>query len=165
MEAVKPAVCQVVVQLLDAAQSGVLKSWTFQEKRTISIGRAGDRDVEIVDAYVSRTHAALELRGEQWVLVSHGRNGVYVDNDAIQEFPIVREVAFRLGPSGPRLVFKTSAPREESRATLCFETLPAALFALDQQRLAADVGAIAGRDEFARLQEQARSLRRRRAES
>ena len=165
MEAANPALSHVVVQLLDAANSGVLKTWTFQEKAAISIGRSDDRDVEVVDPYVSRTHAVVELRGTQWVLVSHGRNGVYVNNESIQEFPIAREVTFRLGSAGPRLAFKTSKPKEENLATLSFETLPMSLFELDEKRLAAEVGEIAGHDDFARLQEQARALRQRRTEA
>jgi len=164
MEAAIPGLSHVVVQLLDTANSGVLKTWTFQDKTAITIGRSDDRDVEVVDAYVSRTHAALEHRGGQWVLVSHGRNGVYVNNELIQEFLILREVTFRLGSSGPRLAFKIAATHEESLATLCLETLPESFFAVDEKRLAAEVGEIAGRDEFARLQEQARALRQRKAD-
>jgi pSer/pThr/pTyr-binding forkhead associated (FHA) protein len=139
----------------------VLKAWRFHGQTSISIGRAEERDVEVVDAYVSRTHAVLEARRDQWVLVSHGRNGVYVDNQPIREMNISREVTFRLGSSGPLLVFKTSAARDENLATLSLETLPTSFFEVDEVRLEAEVGAITGREDFLRLQEQARALRTR----
>jgi pSer/pThr/pTyr-binding forkhead associated (FHA) protein len=155
------ATSEVIVQLLNPSQGGVLKAWRFRNQTSISIGRADDRDVEVVDAYVSRTHAVLEARDGKWVLVSHGRNGVYVDNRPIDELIIGREVKFRLGSSGPLLAFQTSSARDENLATLSLDTLPVSFFAVDEERLEADVGAIAGREDFLRLQEQASALRMR----
>lgn len=163
MEPSSESAPEVVIQLLDPSQGGVLKSWIFRGRPSISIGRAAERDVEVVDAYVSRTHAMLEARDGQWVLVSQGRNGVYVNNQPIGELTISREVTFRLGSSGPLLAFKTSAPRDENLATLSLDTLPMSLFAVDEARLEAEVDAIASRDDFLRLQEQARTLRMKKA--
>jgi pSer/pThr/pTyr-binding forkhead associated (FHA) protein len=156
---------EVVLQLLDAFHGGTLKTWKFSNRQSISIGRAEDRDVEIVDAYVSRHHASLEFRQGAWVLVAHGRNGIYVGGEPIQELTVAREVAFRLGSAGPQLVFRTFAPRDESLGTLSFDTLPASVFGVDAARLAADVESLTGRDEFARLQEQVRALRSKRLET
>ena len=153
------------MQLLDAAQGWPLKTWKFQGKSLISIGRTPDRDVEVVDPYVSRTHAAIELRDGAWVLVSHGRNGVYVNNEAITEHSISGDVTFRLGNTGPLLIFKTGAPRAETWGTLSFDTIPVALLALDEAKLQEEVSSISARDDFQRLQEQARALRRKRMTS
>jgi pSer/pThr/pTyr-binding forkhead associated (FHA) protein len=158
-EGTNEGTAKVVVQQLAPDQGGVLKTWSFQDKTTIAIGRGDDQDVEVVDPYVSRTHAVLESRDGSWFLVAHGRNGVYVDNQPIQERPITRSVTFRLGSSGPLLSFQTTAQQNESLATLSFETLPMSLFAVDESRLENEVGQIAGRDDFVRLQEQARALR------
>lgn len=153
----------IVIQLLDPAQGGVLKSWKFEDRDSISIGRSPDRDVEVVDAYVSRNHAVLECRDGQWVLISQGRNGVYVDQRPIRELTVPREVTFRLGASGPLLAFLMTAARDANLQTLSLDTLPPSLFAVDEVRLEAEVGAIADRDDFIRLQQQAQSLRRKRA--
>lgn len=156
---------EVVFQLLDSVHGVALKTWKFTQKQTISIGRSEDRDVEIVDAYVSRHHASVESRNGSWVLVAHGRNGVYVNGESIEELTVSREVAFRLGSAGPQLVFRTSAPRDETLGTISFDTLPASVFGVDAARLAADVDGVAGREEFVRLQEQARVLRSKRSAS
>ena len=153
----------IVIQLLDPSQGGVLKSWKFQSRDSISIGRSPERDVEVVDAYVSRNHAVLERRSGQWVLIAQGRNGVYVDQRPIQELKVLREVTFRLGASGPLLAFLTTAARDENLQTLSLDTLPASLFAVDEVRLEADVGAITEREDFIRLQQHAQSLRGQRA--
>ena len=162
-EALPTSEAEVVIQLLDPAQGGVLKSWKFRNRESISIGRSPERDVEVVDAYVSRNHAVLECRHGLWVLISQGRNGVYVEQRPIQELKVVRDVTFRLGATGPLLAFLTTAARDENLATLSLDTLPASLFAVDEVRLEAEVGAIAERDEFIRLQQQAHQLRRQRA--
>jgi len=164
-EACGNAGSDVVVQLLDEARGVALKTWRFTSRQSISIGRAEDRDVEIVDAYVSRHHASVESRSGAWVLVAHGRNGVYVDGQPIQELVVSREVAFRLGSAGPQLVFRTTPPRDESLATISLDTLPASVFGVDAQRLAAEVASVASREEFVKLQEQARALRSRRSAS
>jgi pSer/pThr/pTyr-binding forkhead associated (FHA) protein len=155
----------VIVKLLDPAQGSPLKTWKFQGKTSISIGRTEDRDVEVVDPYVSRTHAVIESRDGVWVLISQGRNGVFVNNRAITEHVISGDITFRLGTSGPLLMFKTGAERNDHAATLCFDSMPLELLAVDELKLQEEVGTIAGRDDFQRLQEQARALRRKRAES
>jgi len=70
------------------------------------------------------------------------------------------DITFRLGASGPVMVFKLCAPKDENLATICFDSAPLPLFAVDQAKLDEEVGAIAGRNDFQRLQEQARELRR-----
>lgn len=152
---------EVVVQLMDPTFGRPIKSWTFTQKASISIGREVDRDVEISDAYVSRNHAELQLRGEQWVLVSKGRNGVVVANQLITEFPVEGDVNFRLGPSGPSLRFRTTPVEDANLATICFDTLPPPMFQLDTQKLQEDVGAIAEGDYFQKLQQRAKQLRQR----
>jgi pSer/pThr/pTyr-binding forkhead associated (FHA) protein len=155
----------IVVQLLDPTQGTPLKTWKFQGKSSISIGRTEDRDVEVVDPYVSRSHALLEARDGVWVLVSQGRNGVFVNSRPITEHVISGDLTFRLGTGGPVLAFKTGAQRSEHTATLSFDSMPLALLAVDEHKLQQEVDTIAGKDDFQRLQEQARALRRKRTES
>ena len=114
------------------------------------------------DPYVSRNHASLTYRDGQWRLVALGRNGVVVDNQLITEYPVSGDVSFRLGMEGPTLRFRTTAQPTEILATICFDTLPAPLFQLDEQRLQDDVGEIADGDYFQNLQQRAKQMRRQR---
>jgi pSer/pThr/pTyr-binding forkhead associated (FHA) protein len=156
---------EVVIQLLDPTQGSTVKTWKFHGKTTISIGRSEERDVEIVDSYVSREHALLQFHGGRWMVVSQGRNGVFVNNRRVEEHPITGDLTFRLGAAGPVLSFKTGIQRDENMATLCFESIPLPLLAVDESKLEIEVDAISTRDDFQRLQEQARALRRKKADS
>src|SRR3954468_956837 len=87
----------VTVQLFDPSSRQPVKTWTFSEQPTITIGRGDTADVLISDAYVSRVHAELAFRDNQWILISRGRNGVLIGSQVITETPILGEVSFRLG--------------------------------------------------------------------
>ena len=150
---------EVEVQLLDPTFGRPLKSWTFQNRAQITIGRAPDQDVEISDPYVSRNHARLGCRHDQWVLVSLGRNGVVVANQLIAEYPVSGDVSFRLGMEGPTMRFRAVAEKAEVRATISFDTLPGPVFQLDRRRLQDAVDEIADGDYFQNLQQRAKQLR------
>jgi hypothetical protein len=153
---------EVIVQLLDTTYRKPIKTWKFADKSSITIGRGDNLDVEINDAYVSRVHAELLLRGEQWFLVSRGRNGVVVGTQPITELPIAGEVTFRLGSAGPVMRFNNGADTEENSATLCFsaDTLPIAL--LNEAKLQEEVAQITSDDYFQKLQQKASEMRRQR---
>ncbi|MDX1947050.1 MAG: FHA domain-containing protein [Pirellulaceae bacterium] len=168
-ESKPPSESGVVVQLFDPTLDRSLKSWNFHEAMQINIGRGEDCDVEISDPYVSRRHARIERRGEEWVLVSLGRNGVLLDGDLITEKSLPAECTFRLGPSGPTIRFRDVAgPRGtptgsgDILATICFDTTLMPIFELDKQKLNEDVGAIAEGDYFQTLQQKAKLLRQKR---
>ena len=107
----------VVVELLDHSAGRPLKTWKFPARPRISIGRDPSQDVEISDPFVSRAHAELEWREDEWVLVSRGRHGVLVENRLITEYPVPSEVTFRLGSGGPTLRFAASAPVDAGSQT------------------------------------------------
>ncbi len=100
----------VAIQLLDSALGRPVRSWQFDGKAMISIGRADDRDVQISDPYVSRTHAELRFKSGCWTLASLGRYGVLIQGKTITEVPIEKETTFRLGSEGPTLRFDPAAP-------------------------------------------------------
>lgn len=157
---------EVEVQLLDPTVGSPIKSWRFQDRPKITIGRAEDCAVEILDSHVSRLHVLLAIRDGQWMLNPLGRNGVLVDGQLISEMPIRREVTFRLGPLGPSLRFNLTAEKKNDfMQTLCFdpETMP--FFQLDQSKLQAEVSEIANDDFFQTLQKKAKDLRRQRKET
>lgn len=157
---------EVEVQLLDPTVGSPIKSWRFQGLPKITIGRAEDCAVEILDPHVSRLHVLLVVRDGQWMLNPLGRNGVLVDGQLISEMSIKREVTFRLGPLGPSLRFNLTAEKKNDfMQTLCFdpETMP--FFQLDQSKLQAEVSEIANDDFFQTLQKKAKNLRRQRKET
>jgi hypothetical protein len=146
-----------------------MRSWQFEKKPLISIGRSGDCDVQIDDPYVSRSHAELkwEIRPgcePAWLLVSLGRYGVMVQGHAIAELPIMKETTFRLGPEGPTLRFNPAAKNSDNRMTMMFDsTLVENAYELDRQKLERDVNDIEQASYFQELARRAKQLRQNRA--
>jgi pSer/pThr/pTyr-binding forkhead associated (FHA) protein len=154
----------VAVQLLDSALGRPVRSWQFDGKRLISIGRAEDRDVQISDPYVSRNHAELRHHDGKWSLVSLGRYGVMVQGQTVTEIAIEKETVFRLGSEGPTLRFDPAPVRSDNRMTMMFDsTLVQNVFELDKSKIERDVGDIAKADYFQDLQKRAQQLRKQRA--
>lgn len=152
----------VLVHLLDPAFGRTVQTWRFDAKSPISIGRADDRDVAITDPYVSRNHAEFHFRGTDWVMVSHGRNGVIVKNVPVAELPVREDLTFRLGPSGPLLRFQLANSDQDNPRTLSFETTPMFLFQLDEDQIQREAEQIAAGDYFQTLQQKAKELRNKR---
>jgi pSer/pThr/pTyr-binding forkhead associated (FHA) protein len=162
--AITSAAREVTVQLLDPTYRRPIRTWQFTDQLQITIGRGDDVNVEISDAYVSRVHAELQLRDDQWLLISRGRNGVMVGSQSIVELPVPSEVTFRLGSAGPLLRFSTIAAAESPSATLCFSADANPLLSLDETKLQDEVAAITSDDYFQKLQQKVKTLRRARAE-
>lgn len=158
-----PSAPTVSIHLLDSTFERPTKTWRFDEKTAISIGRADDCDVEITDPYVSRLHALLEYADGKWKLLSKGRNGVLVHNRPVEEFAVESDTIFRLGPNGPGLKFQLSAFEAESSRTLCFDTLPVGFLGIDRRKVENEVESIAQGDYFQTLKEKAELLRRQRS--
>jgi hypothetical protein len=157
---------EVEVQLLDATVGSPIKSWRFQGLPKITIGRADDCTVEILDPHVSRLHVLLAVRDGQWMLNPLGRNGVLVDGHLISEIPVKREITFRLGPLGPSLRFNLVVEaKNDFMQTLCFDPDTMPFFQLDQSKLQNEVAEIASEDFFQTLQKRAKELRRQRNET
>lgn len=154
---------EVEVQLLDPTSGRTIKSWTFNEQAQITIGRSPDASVEVSDPYVSRNHANIVHQAGEWRLISLGRNGIVVANQLVAEYPVASDVTFRLGLEGPTLRFRTTAEQKNAiSATICFDTLPAPMFQLDDTKLKNDVVEIADGDYFQSLQQRAKHLRKQR---
>src|SRR6185503_18555939 len=71
-----------------------------QVRRTTIVGRVHDEDeLLILDATISRRHASLSLRGEQWVITDFGSsNGTYIEGVKIEgEAPLRDGERLRFG--------------------------------------------------------------------
>lgn len=69
------------------------RRWTTLNRHNpqTTLGRAPSADVCIDDARASRHHAAIELRGDKFVLVDHSSNGTYVTIGNTPEFIVSHE--------------------------------------------------------------------------
>ena len=152
----------ITVHLIDAVRGNALQMWCFAGKPVISIGRADDRDVVLVDPYISRNHAELRFQNGQWWLVSLGRNGVLVQGQGIEDTLAYDGMQFRLGANGPTLRFRDSMSANSNEATLNADSCTAIVLRIDEHKLSAEVGEIAEGEYFRDLQQRARELRRRR---
>ena len=153
----------IALQLIDSAQGRLLQIWCFTGRDVITIGRAAERDVVIAVPYVSRLHAELQLRNEQWWLVSRGQHGVLVANQPITEELAYSGMQFRLGSEGPvlRFVGQLDSTAEDS-ATLCLDSVDKIVLRIDESKLSAEVRAITEGDYFQTLKAKARDLRHQR---
>lgn len=153
----------ITVQLVDSASGRIVQIWQFPLRETISIGRANEQDVSIVDPYVSRLHAELRFRDQQWWLVALGRHGVLVNGRDVTETPLTDGTTFRLGGSGPILRFYSSPLSEGEERTLSginesCELLPQ----INASKRDDEVREIVETDYFQKLRQQARQLRQKR---
>lgn len=66
-----------------------LRRWVLDESLPVlRLGRQASLDVCVADPRVSRLHAEIELRGNQFVLVDHSSNGTFVTPEAGEEFQV-----------------------------------------------------------------------------
>jgi pSer/pThr/pTyr-binding forkhead associated (FHA) protein len=60
-------------------------------KRSVVLGRSKDADVQVNDPNVSRRHAELRPRGDQWMIADLGStNGVTVNGQRIEQAQLLR---------------------------------------------------------------------------
>jgi adenylate cyclase len=68
-------------------------------ERGLQIGRAPDNDIVLNHVFVSRRHAAIELRGrEAWIIDQGSRNGVLLNRLRVKEEQIGDGDIIRIGP-------------------------------------------------------------------
>jgi predicted component of type VI protein secretion system len=155
---------RIILQLLDSAKGHPLQNWTFENRESITLGRAPDNDVVLADPYVSRSHATLKLENNAWRLVSVSPKMILVDDQALSEAPIVAGTVFRLGPSGCYLRF--GRPEQHSNhSTMSFDSTLMPVLQLDRQQMERDVGQIVDAEFFQQLKDARRQLRERQPEN
>jgi pSer/pThr/pTyr-binding forkhead associated (FHA) protein len=159
---------RIAIAMIDASLGHTIQEWQFEGKPVISIGRADERDVTIVDPYVSRLHVELQWRDDAWWVVALGRHGVLVEGRSVAEAPLIDGAQFRLGATGP--ILKLRQPTTETVSQLNLTTMaeiPAGLaleLELDREQLGSEVREITEGDYFQQLKQRRDELRRRREE-
>jgi membrane-bound lytic murein transglycosylase D len=80
------------------------------------IGRTPDCDVFIKDEFVSRTHArVLFENGQWWVRDLQSANGIFVDEQRVEQVPVAGGLTFRLGIRGPVVSLEVEPPPSPAR--------------------------------------------------
>jgi pSer/pThr/pTyr-binding forkhead associated (FHA) protein len=152
---------KAAVHLLDSALGRPMRSWQFDNKTLITIGRAEESDVNVSDPYVSRIHAELRYAAGKWTLVSLGRYGLMVKGEQITEMPLQGETVFRLGSGGPSLRFEPVTAKRDNRMTMMFDsTVAQNIFDVDERKVQQEVGEITDGSYFQELQKRAKQLRK-----
>jgi len=154
----------VTVRLIDSSLGHIIQTWRFESPLCITIGRAHDRDISISDSYVSRLHAELRRRGNEWWLVSQGRHGVLVEGRSVDEMRVHDGLTFRLGANGPLLQFQNSIAHDPNMSATAegFDLQAMAELQVDKNRLSREVSEIIDGDYFQQLQQRAREFRQQR---
>ncbi|MGE5236825.1 MAG: FHA domain-containing protein, partial [Acidobacteriota bacterium] len=111
-----------VLTLLPADEGAQPREFTC-ERDLIRLGRAGECDVVIDNATVSRHHADIRRMGAGWQLVDAGSsNGTWVGNERVTESLLVDGQEFRLGKT--RLRFALLCPAQPAAATVVAPPAP-----------------------------------------
>jgi pSer/pThr/pTyr-binding forkhead associated (FHA) protein len=154
----------IKVQLLDSALGNPLQSWGFSGADRITIGRAPENDISVVDPHVSRLHVELVCTDGTWHIQSHGRNGTWIHGSKVDGVIVSHRTIFQLGSSGPILQFlvEECAPKSPMATLDNIEPSDFDFLNINQQQLADEVMRIAETEAFQRLQNE--SQRQRRAE-
>lgn len=152
----------VSVQLLDPTQAYPVQIWEFPMGADIFLGRGSDNDVQIGDPYVSRTHAAIKLQGDEWGLHVLSQNGVILDGKKIRYATLSDNTIFQLSARGPYLKFMCAddvIPELTSQDTVSFDADAFLILNLDTEQRDREVEQIVESPFFERLQKMAEQMR------
>jgi len=150
---------RITLQLLDSAQGHPLQTWSFEDRDSITVGRAPDNDVILADPYVSRSHAYLKFEKGSWRLISLSSRLIQLEGQTWNEIPLVAGTVFRLGPTGCYLRFGQPEGSPTNSATMSFDTTLVPLFEIDRDKMQREVGQIVEGSYFQQLKVARRQLR------
>ena len=153
---------QISVHLMDLAKGRIVRTWRFEGKDTVRIGRSEQNDVVIGDPYASRFHTELRFRESQWHVVNQGRHGTLIDGEKVEETALPDGAVFRLGPNGPSFRFELSYADMDSETTSIYNALPdlGKAIEIDQAQKRQQVSEVAETPYFRQLQDFAEGLRK-----
>lgn len=102
-----PAIPKLLIQMEDPLAERRMDAFV----RAFVIGRHSECDVCIKHSVVSRHHADVFWEhGQWWVQDRNSANGVFIDGQPVQKAPLSGSGHFRLGSSGPKLVYTIETP-------------------------------------------------------
>ncbi len=150
----------MTLNLLDSAQGHPLQTWRFRNRASVSIGRGSENDINLADVKVSRKHVELVYRDAKWWLVSHGRNGTWMNGALLSDASLKDRSIFQLGANGPSFQFFTMSETVSTVATLDgIDPAELDFLEIDQARKTEEVQQIVEAEAFKELQQQARRLK------
>ena len=153
---------RIALQLLDSAQGHPLQTWSFENRDSITLGRAPENDVVLADPYVSRSHAYLRFENGEWRLISLSARMIQLEGQLWNEIPLATGTVFRLGPTGCYLRFGQPQDEPANSATMSFDSTLVPQFELDRDQMQREVGQIVEGSYFQQLKDTRRQLRERR---
>lgn len=106
----------ITLTLLHPIQAIPVQNWTFETEPIIRIGRSTDNDVVLYSAVVSRHHVEIRRSGSDWEVANVGANGIYIDEQRIDQTRVLDGMIIRLASSGPQIQIRINS--EESKAKL-----------------------------------------------
>lgn len=79
----------LIITLLDAKQKQPQQQWSFDKELVIKVGRLSSNQIIVQADLVSGLHLEIQqTQPNQWQLISHGRNGTFVDGKRIEQIAI-----------------------------------------------------------------------------
>lgn len=109
--------------LLHPNKTEPVQHWTFDQTSNIRIGRSDDNEVVLFSAVVSRHHLELRWNGTEWVVVSLGTNGTYVDGKLIKKKKVVDGMIIHLAATGPKIQIHISEKESSDESQLAQESI------------------------------------------
>jgi len=93
----------ITLNLLHPIDNTPIQTWEFESKSVIRIGRSGDNDVILYSSVVSRYHVELYPHEQHWEIVNIGTNGIYINDQEIDNERVQDGMTIRLATTGPKL--------------------------------------------------------------
>lgn len=132
-----------------------LQVWDCSKSDRVTIGRGEENIIRILDPHVSRLHAELVRSDGEWTILSHGRNGTWIQSEKVDCHALSDRTVFQLGSSGPMLRFLCQN-QVQSSTTATIDNAECDDFdflRINPQQLADEVARIAESEAFRRLQQ------------
>ena len=151
----------IKLQLLDSALGHPLQIWDCSGLDRVTIGRAPENDISVVDPHVSRLHVELICTSGTWWLYSRGRNGTWIHGTRVEELVVAHRTIFQLGSSGPMMQFLAHEVMSESPSATLDNIEPSDFdfLNINRQQLADEVLKIAESEAFQRLRSESQRQR------
>ncbi len=97
----------LTITLFDTQQIKPQQQWRFDKESIIRVGRIPENQVVLQNDVVSGIHVEIhQINPQQWQLISKGRNGTFVNDNAVQQIILTDGLQVQLAKGGPILKFE-----------------------------------------------------------